>query len=67
MLKSAFLFYKKLRKDLELIGFMGNPYNPCVANCMVNGKQQTVVWQVQEVDYFTQHFHPYRWHSRWLH
>ena len=39
MLKSAFLFYKKLRKDLESIGFMVNPYDPCIANRMVNGKQ----------------------------
>ena len=49
MLKSAFLFYKKLRKDLESIGFMVNPYDPCVANHMVNGKQQTVVWHVDDL------------------
>ena len=49
MLKSAFLFYKKLRKDLESIGFVVNPYDPCVANRMVNGKQQTVVWHVDDL------------------
>ena len=32
MLQSALLFYKKLRKDLEGIGFKVNPYDPCVAN-----------------------------------
>ena len=35
------LFYKKLKKDLESIGFKVNPYNPCVVNRMVNGKQHT--------------------------
>ena len=39
MLRSAMLFYKKLKKDLESIGFKTNPYDPCVANRMVNGKQ----------------------------
>ena len=38
MLKSALLFYRKLWKDLEQIGFKVNPYDPCVANWMVNGK-----------------------------
>lgn len=39
MLQSAILFYKKLRKDLEGIGFKFNPYDPCVANKMAAGKQ----------------------------
>ncbi len=42
MLKSALLFYKKLKTDLESIGFEVNPYDPCVANCLVNGKQYTI-------------------------
>jgi hypothetical protein len=32
MLQSSLLFYKKLRKDLLEIGFIVNPYDPCVAN-----------------------------------
>ena len=36
LLQSALLFYKKLRKDLERIGFKVNPDDPCVANMMVN-------------------------------
>jgi hypothetical protein len=44
MIKSPLLFYRKLRKDLESIGFEVNPYDICVANKMVNGKQFTVVW-----------------------
>ena len=29
MLRAALLFYKRLRKDLENMGFKINPYNPC--------------------------------------
>ena len=37
ILKSALWFYKKLKKDLEAYGFVINPYDPCVANSMMNG------------------------------
>jgi hypothetical protein len=39
MLQSSLLFYKKQKKDLEEIGFIINPYDPCVANRWINGKQ----------------------------
>jgi hypothetical protein len=29
-------------------GFMLNPYDPCVANCMINGKQCTIAWYVDD-------------------
>ena len=32
MLRAALLFYKKLRSDLENMGFKINPYDPCVAD-----------------------------------
>ena len=38
MLRAALLFYKRLRSTLEEMGFEINPYDPCVANKMVNGK-----------------------------
>ncbi len=49
MLQSALLFYKKLRKDLEDNRFKVNPYDPCVANKTVNGKQLTVTWHVDDL------------------
>ena len=49
MLVSAMLFYKKLTKDLEQYGFKTNPYDPCVANKMVNGHQMTVCWHVDDL------------------
>ena len=49
MLRAALLFYKRLRKDLETMGFEVNPYDPCVANKMVNGAQCTVCWHVDDL------------------
>ena len=49
MLQSSLLYYKKFRKDIESIGFKVNPYDPCVANRMVNGKQHTVTWHVDDL------------------
>jgi hypothetical protein len=49
LLRSALLFYKKLVKDLENYGFEINPYDPCVANMMIDGKQMTVIWHVDDL------------------
>ena len=49
MLRAALLFYRKLRADLEDMGFEVNPYDPCVANRQVNGSQCTVVWHVDDL------------------
>ena len=38
MMMSALLFYRKLVDDLTSIGFDINPYDPCVANKMIDGK-----------------------------
>ena len=42
MLEAPMLFYKKLRGDLEAIGFAFNPYEPCVCNRIIRGSQHTV-------------------------
>lgn len=49
MLKSALLFYLKLLDDLTKAGFKLNPYDPCVANKTVAGKQLTVAWHVDDL------------------
>jgi hypothetical protein len=48
-LRSALLFYLKLVEDLESHGFKINPYDPCVANMMVNEKQFTITWHVDDL------------------
>ena len=49
MMKSALLFYRKLFKELKEIGFEINLYDPCVANKLVNEKQMTVRWHVDDL------------------
>ena len=49
LLQSVLLFYRKLRSELEGFGFEVNPYDPCVANKMINGSQITVTWHVDDL------------------
>jgi hypothetical protein len=48
-LKAALLFWKKLTESLKLRGFVINPYDWCIANKMINGKQCTIVWHVDDL------------------
>jgi hypothetical protein len=48
MMKRALLFYPKLVSELRSMGFIINPYDPCVANKIVNGKQLTLQWHVDD-------------------
>ena len=49
LLRSALLFYKKLVSELVEMGFELNKYDPCVANRMINGSQQTATWHVDDL------------------
>jgi hypothetical protein len=49
IMKAALLYYLKFVENLESIGFTLNPYDPCVANKIVHGKQLTLVWHVDDV------------------
>jgi hypothetical protein len=42
MMKSALLVYSKLVADLTSLGYEINPYDPCVANKIINGKQMRI-------------------------
>ena len=48
-LQASLLFWKNLTKMLKDSGFKINPYDWCVANKIVNGKQLTVVWHVDKL------------------
>ena len=50
--KAALLFYQKFVGDLMTIGFELNPYDPCVTNKTINGKQLTLVWSVNDIKTF---------------
>ena len=47
--QAAFLFWCDLSKELSKMGFTTNPYDPCVANKMVNNKQCTIIWHVDDL------------------
>ena len=49
MLMSGLLFYKKFRASIEKIGYVVNPYDPCVANKTIGGKQHTISWHVDDL------------------
>ena len=49
IIKDVLLFYQKFVGDLMTIGFEMNPYDPCVANKTINGKQLTLVWHVNDI------------------
>lgn len=48
-LKAALLFWKRLSSQLIKWGFVLNPYDRCVANKTINGKQCTIVWHVDDL------------------
>lgn len=49
ILRAALLFYKKLRRDLEQIGFEVNQCDPCVTNMQIDSLQLTVCWHVYDL------------------
>jgi hypothetical protein len=48
-LQAALLFWQNLSTQLQEWGFMINPYDFCVANKTIDGKQCTVVWHVDDL------------------
>ena len=46
---AAILFWKKLSSVLIDQGFVLNPYDSCVANKMIDGKQCTILWHVDDL------------------
>ena len=51
LLRSALIFQDKLRGKLEDLGFIVNPYDPCVAKRLVDISQLTVTWHVNNLKF----------------
>ena len=49
MLIAAMLWYNRFRDDLEEQGFKFSPYDPCVAQKLVDGKCQTVRFHIDDL------------------
>ncbi len=45
---ASLLYYRKFCKSLTSIGFVFNPYDPCVANKTINGQQMTIAFHVDD-------------------
>jgi hypothetical protein len=45
---ASLLYYRKFTKSLTSVGFEINPYNPCVANKIVDGTQMTMCFHVDD-------------------
>ena len=48
-LRAARLFWIKLSGVLQSWGYIINPYDHCVANKIINGKQCTVTWHIDDL------------------
>jgi Reverse transcriptase (RNA-dependent DNA polymerase) len=48
-MRAARLFWEKLSRKLLDEGFEANPYDTCVVNKMINGKQCTIGWHVDDL------------------
>jgi hypothetical protein len=48
-LRAALLFGRRLSAQLTEWGFEANPYDSCVANKIINEKQCTILWHVDDL------------------
>ena len=49
-LRSSLLFWRKLTGELKSLGLDINPYDWCVENKTINGKQWTTLWHVDNLN-----------------
>ena len=47
-MQSSLLWYETFTKHLKHLGFTLNHHDPCVANRIINGKQCTIAWYVDD-------------------
>jgi hypothetical protein len=45
---ASLLYYLKFVKSMTDVGFIINPYDPCVANTIIEGKQMTICFHVDD-------------------
>jgi hypothetical protein len=66
IMKAALLYYEKFVRDILSIGFVLNPYDPCVANKVVKGKQLTITWHVDDLKVSHVRAHVVTRMAKWL-
>ena len=55
-IEASLLFWGKLSKSLEEMGSQRNEYDWCVMNKIIDDKQHTILWHVDELN--TSHVYP---------
>ena len=48
-MQSAFLWYQTFKGKLQDMGLRLNKYDPCVANKIIDGKQCSITWYVDDL------------------
>ena len=46
--KSTLMWYNLFTSKLQKMGFVLNPYDPCIANSVIDGSQCTIAWYVDD-------------------
>ena len=49
IMRAALLYYQHFVADIHGISFKLNPYDPCVANKLVDGNQLTLIWHIDNI------------------
>ena len=50
IMRMALLYYQRFVKDITLIVFKINQYDPCVANQIIEGDMLMIVWHVDDLE-----------------
>ena len=66
IMKVALLYYEHFVCDIMAIGFKLNPYDPCVANKIVHGKQLTITWHVDDLKVSHKKYQVISHMAKWL-
>ena len=60
------LYYRKFTKSLTEVGFKINPYDPCVANKIIDGQQMTICYHVDDCKLIHRRIKVNDWMIKWL-
>ena len=63
---ASLLYYRKFTKSLIDVGFKINPYDPCVANKIIDGQQMTICYHVDHFKLIHRRRKVNDWMIKWL-
>ena len=63
---ASLLYYRKFTNSLTDVGFKINPYDPCVANKMIDGQQMNIFYHVDNSKLSHRRSKVNDWMIKWL-